>query len=140
MELLWRIQKGSYLKYLAALHVGMQRRKSQYLVLPSLAQKVKHNTGLQEGSSETGSQLASWCCDAEAVNIHILAWFVALRPILDRMPDQPWYQAPAPDKKEVWRWYMAAVRDAPNIWKPCTYAYFIRVWRENVSAIRLRSI
>ena len=34
------------------------------------------------------------------ISIQIVAWFVLLLPILDRMPDQSWYQVPAADRKE----------------------------------------
>jgi len=58
------------------------------------------------------------------ISIQIVAWFVLLLPILDRMPDQSWYQVPAADRKEVWHWYIESTKEPNSVFTKCSYSYF----------------
>ena len=49
-------------------------------------------------------------------NVTILLWFLCLIPTLDHMPDLPFYQCPAPDRKVVHGWYLNDHQSDPETW------------------------
>jgi hypothetical protein len=59
-------------------------------------------------------------------------------PTLDHMPDLPFYQCPAPDKKVVYCWYKDDSIADPETWPNTSYPYFMDVWRKQVHNVRLR--
>lgn len=75
---------------------------------------------------------------AQTVVVHVIAWFVSLLPVLDRMPDQDYYLVPAVDRKEVFGWYEAARQEAPDLFKKTVYQNFLRIWKKHCPTIRLR--
>ena len=71
-------------------------------------------------------------------NVTILLWFLCLIPTLDHMPDLPFYQCPAPDRKVVHGWYVNDHQSDPETWPYISYSHFLNVWRNEVSNVRLR--
>ena len=71
--------------------------------------------------------------------ISIISWFMLLLPCLDKMPDERWYQVPAPDRNAVYGWYLADREKLQDMYPECHPKYFMKVWRENLGkTIRLR--
>jgi hypothetical protein len=77
--------------------------------------------------------------DNNVVWLSVMAWWELLMPVLDAMPDESWLQVSAPDRKSVWHWYEQDHEQWPEVYPECSYAYFNKIWRENLGeAVRLR--
>ena len=76
---------------------------------------------------------------ASPVAVGILAWFQLLLTTLDRMPDEQFYQVPAPDRASVFKWYEEDRKMLPSLYPKCSVQYFLRVWRTDIhTLVRLR--
>lgn len=68
----------------------------------------------------------------------ITAWFMLLLPTLDKLPDMPFWQCPAPDRGVVYGWYMEDRARDPGMWPNVSKPYFLRVWGKHCGQIKLR--
>ena len=125
MSLLFRIQKRVLPKVGGNSPCRMSVRKitgrsNSWFYPRSPNQKDKRNISIRNRRARIlPSQADKVAALGDNKDVHIMAWFIALIPILDRMPDQAYYQEPATDKLQVYNWYMAASKEAPDLWHKC---------------------
>ena len=67
---------------------------------------------------------------ASVLDVSVMAWFINLKDVLDKMPDEPVWQVAAPFKRTVYKWYMADCKVGG--YTPCSVAHFNRLWPPDV--------
>ena len=77
-------------------------------------------------SSGTAGEAAAQNSRAD---ISVMAWFEALLPITDKMPDEDWYLLSASTKRMVHEWYLEDCDLFPGIFVRCEDDWFCKIWK-----------
>ena len=95
-------------------------------------QKHRRNTNNQIKSDSHRADTAPHAAHRELIQsswrkakaVAIMVWFLALIPTLDHMPDLPFYQCPAHDRKVVYGWYKGDHFGNPTTCPMVSYPHF----------------
>ena len=73
-------------------------------------------------------------------DVSVMSWFIALKPLLECMPDKQEYHVAAPFMGTVHKWYEKDCASYPTVYLSCSKKYFLRLWREYYPEVKLRKV